>query len=353
MSYLFLFQTITMKAYTLIKYGKAQTAFQLQDFEIPIPKSSEVVIKVSAFGLNYADVMARLGLYQDAPPLPCIIGYEVVGNIYQIGKDVPSNFKIGDRVTAMTRFGGYAEYAATDYRAIAKIGDMNQAKALALTTQYTTAYFASQYLTNIHKHDHVLIQAASGGVGTALVQMAKQKGCIIYGTASSKEKIDYLKKIGVDYPINYSEKDYSDVIKEIRGNKGLDIVFDSLGGKEFNKARKLLSSGGRIVAFGTASRSNSSNKVLSLIKLLFGFGFLNPVFQIANSKGIIGINMLKIADNTPHITEYCLQQVIQQAEKGILDPHIGGIFKHTELHKAHQQLENRKSIGKLVVTWDN
>jgi NADPH2:quinone reductase len=177
-----------MKAAVLTTKGDALKAFQLKDVPQPKPKGLQVLIKVEAFGLNFADVMARNGLYKDAPSMPSILGYDVVGEVIESSSD-EYTYLIGKRVVAMTRFGGYAEYAVTDARACAVISaGMQAGSAAALATQYCTAYRAAYEAVNLFEGDNILIHAAAGGVGTALTQLAKLKGCTVYGTSSSEKK---------------------------------------------------------------------------------------------------------------------------------------------------------------------
>ncbi|HEY4798706.1 MAG TPA: alcohol dehydrogenase catalytic domain-containing protein, partial [Bacteroidia bacterium] len=199
-----------MKAIYLVKNGKAESAFETREVSIPNPNENEVLIKSEAFGLNFADVMSRMGLYQDAPPIPCVLGYETVGRVESFGKAV-TNFKRGQRVVAFTRFGSYAEYAVSDFRGVFPISDeLDAGTACALATQYCTAWYAAEEMVNLQENDHVLVNAAAGGVGIALVQLAKRKKCIVYGTCGSDEKIEFLKQIGVDVPINYNKKDFQE-----------------------------------------------------------------------------------------------------------------------------------------------
>lgn len=340
-----------MKTITLVKYGKADAAFEIRESAMPKPSPGQVLVKVDGFGLNYADVMARNGLYRDAPPVPCVLGYEAVGTVAETGSEV-KNVSVGQRVLAFTRFGAYAEYTLTQSMAVVPIPEtMDNGVVVALATQYCTAYFAAFEMANLFPGDHVLIHAAAGGVGIALVQLAKLKGCIIYGTAGSEEKINFLKSIGVDYPINYNTKDFLSEIRKIRGEKGLDVIFDSLGGKVFAKSRKLLAHGGRIVGYGNAERSNKGAGIFADIQLLFGFGFLNPAFLLMNSRSIIGVNMLRIADNKPEVLRRCMENVVELASSGKIKPHVGGRYKTSEISEAHDFLENRKSVGKILVEW--
>jgi NADPH2:quinone reductase len=341
-----------MRAVVLVKNGAAKDAFEIQERPIPTPKDYEICIKGEGFGLNYADVMARMGLYEDCPPLPAVVGYEIVGRVHAVGKDV-KGFEVGQRVVSLTRFGGYAEYAVADARAAVVIPeDMDLGVAAAIATQYATAYYCAQYTTQLHPGEHVLIQAAAGGVGTALVQMAKNRGCIVYGTAGSDKKLEYLRELGVDHPINYNKEDFEAYINRVSGKQPLDVVFDSLGGKAVKKARKLLANGtGRIICYGAASRSGG-NKIIGLIKLVTGFGFLPVVQLLVESQGITGVNMLRVADNRPDSLKICVEGVTAQIKSGALNPTVGGSFPVSKIAEAHDFLGGRKSIGKVVVYWD-
>lgn len=340
-----------MKAFFLKQYGDADKAFELRETAVPKPAAGQVLVKVEAFGLNFADVMARQGLYRDAPPLPCVLGYEVVGRIEELGPDV-KHLKVGQRVVALTRFGAYAEYAVTDAKAAVGISDdMDSAVAAAIATQYGTAYYCAYEMAPLFPGNHVLIQAAAGGVGTALVQMAKNRGCVVYGTAGSDAKLDYLRELGVDHPINYNKTDFFEYVKKQRGAAGLDVIFDSLGGTAVKKGLKLLGAGGRIVCYGAASRSGKAKGFFSDIQLAWGFGIYSPIPFLMKSQGIIGVNMLRLADNRPDTLQRCLENVAAMIVKAELNPHVGGKFNYTELAKAHEFLGGRGSIGKLIIEW--
>ena len=171
-----------MQAFFLKKYGSAAEAFELKEVAEAFPKEQEVRIDVEAFGLNFADVMARRGMYKEAPPLPCVIGYEVCGKISAVGKGVDSG-QLGKRVIAFTRFGGYSQQIITPLLATVEIPEnWEPGKATALATQYSTAWYASMIATTMREGDAVLINSAAGGVGTALMQIAVWKKCRICGT---------------------------------------------------------------------------------------------------------------------------------------------------------------------------
>jgi len=341
-----------MKAIYIEKNGTADKAFKIKDTDIPNPAEREVCIKVESFGLNFADVLARQGLYPDAPPLPSLIGYDVAGFIHSVGSEI-TEFTAGQRVTALTRFGGYAEYATTMVEGVSAIPDhLDFPTATALATQACTAYFCTDESVKLHKNDRVLIQAAAGGVGSILVQIAKSKGCIVYGTASSKKQ-DFLKELGVDYPIDYTKDDFSQKIKDTLGEyPGIDVVFDSIGGKSFKQAYKLLAPGGRLVFIGAASQlKNGKANIINTIGMAAGFGIYSPIQLVMNSKALIGVNMLRIADNRPNVFQSVLTDVVKLWEDGIIKPHVGKIFPAEDIAKAHTYLEARQSMGKVVCEW--
>ena len=340
-----------MKAITLVKNGPAKEAFELREVKDPSPGSTELLINVECFGLNYADVMARNGLYNDAPPLPTVLGYEVVGTVIETGEAV-NDFKVGDRVVSLTRFGGYAEKAIADERATSILPEsINGAEGTALATQYITAYYSAILQANIQEGEEVLIHAAAGGVGTALTQLAKWRKCTIWGTAGSDEKLDYLKENGVDHSINYRKKDFVAEIQKVKGKDKLDVIFDPVGGKSFKNGRKILSWGGRMVLFGVSNWSNKKGNLFDKLKLVWDFGFIHPLGLLMKSQSMIGVNMLKVGDVRPQTIQLCIREVVKLSEQGVLKPHVGKVFKASEIAEAHEFLASRKSIGKVAVKW--
>ncbi len=338
-----------MKALTLIKPGAANTAFEVREVTIPKIQSGQALIKVEGFGLNFADVMARKGLYRDAPPLPSVLGYDVCGTVAEVSADV-THIKVGDRVAAMTRFGGYAEYAITDARACMKVdANINIAEATALATQYCTAYFSAAEMVNLHEGDKVLIHAAAGGVGTALIQYCQYKKCEIFATVGSDTKVEMLRNLGVNHVINYNKEQFDEVIMKQTLDKGVDVIFDSVGASYFKRGFKILASGGRIVGFGAADMSSAN--VLSQLKGAIGFGIYHPAQFLMTSKSVIGVNMLRIADDKPEVLKRCFTAVFDLYQKGIFRPVTGKIFPVSEISNAHEYLESRQSVGKVAVSW--
>ena len=339
-----------MKAAYLVKYGPAETAFEIREALKPEPKPNQVLIKVEAFGLNFADISARYGKYRGAPPLPAVLGYDVVGRVEKFGAEVKNLVK-GDCVTGLTLFGGYVQYALAEQGVAHKIPEnITLGVAVALATQSCAAFLLSHLMTNIQENEKVLIHAAAEGVGTALVQMALYKKCIVFGTCSSPEKMEYLRKNGVQHPINHREYDFAETRRTIVGKKGLDVVFNPIGGKSLKQGYRLLGAGGRLVSYGVSSL-NSKKTILGKLIDLWQFGIYHPVQFLSSSKGMVGVNMLKIAEEKPENIAQVMQVVIQLQQDGRLRPHVGGEYSIDRLADALQFLESRKSMGKIVVKW--
>lgn len=340
------------RSFYIVKHGTAKQAFELRESEIPSAKAGHVRVATEGFGINFADIMARKGLYQDAPPTPCVVGYESVGRTMDEatidGKTIP----VGTRVVAFSRFGGYSTHVLADKRAVQPIPeDIPLGEALALAVQYCTAYHCAEERVSIFPDDHVLVQAAAGGVGTALVQLLKRKGCTIYGTAGSEEKLKYIQEQGVHVPINYRKQDFTKVIQEKLGKRGLDVVFDSLGGKSFSDGFKSLGKGGRIVGFGAAEQVDGGLQVMNQLKLAANFGLFSPIQLLMTSKAMIGVNMLHVADDRPEVLARTMKAVVELWKNGEIKPVVGAEFAAEQLAEAHEFVESRKSMGKVAVRW--
>jgi NADPH:quinone reductase-like Zn-dependent oxidoreductase len=339
-----------MRAIVQNKYGDAHIAFSIQEVPQPKIKSDEVLIEVMYSGVNFADVLARVGLYDEAPKLPgVILGYDVSGVVKEIGSKV-TKFKVGDRVAALTRFGGYGSFVAAKEFGTAIVPEgFDMALAPALATQACTAYYCAMECVTLHEGDKVLVQAAAGGVGSVLVQIAKDKGCEVFATASTS-KHEFVKSLGADHVIDYNSQSFEKVIKEISPD-GIDVVFDSLGGQAFKKAFKLLKPTGKMVCFGAAENISAKKNKLNLIPLVTGFGIFSPIALLMQSRSIITVNMLKIADYKPNLFADLFKNTIEMTKIGVINPHLGKVFEVEKFAEAHEFVESRKSIGKVVLKW--
>ncbi len=339
-----------MKAIFLIRTGVPEKAFEIRETEIPKGGDEELLIKTEGFGLNFADIVAREGMYREAPPLPSILGYDVVGRVISCGSRV-TDFNKDDRVVALTRFGGYAEYAVTNFRVAVKIPDaIPVASASTLATQFCTAYYCAAVAANLRDGEKVIIHTASGGVGNALMQFSNYKKCEIFATTSSSSKVDFLKLQGANHVLDISDKNFYDAIYEITGGDGVDVIFDALGGAFVRKGIRLLAPAGRIVCYGASQMTgtNLMNRIITGMQ----FGFYHPAQFMMTSKSLIGVNMLRIADKRPAVIQHCLQEVIRLFNQGTLVPLEGKLFNAKEIATAHRYLQEKKAIGKVALVWN-
>lgn len=335
-----------MKGLFITKFDNPEKAFEWREIDLKIKDSDDVLIEVESFGINYADIMARQGLYGEAPELPFIPGYEVVGTVIETGKD--AQHLLHKRVVGFTRFGGYATHAITKITAIYEIDkEFNSNDALALATQYATAYYATNYTQTVRKDEKVLIQASAGGVGIALNQICKLAGATTIGLCGSQDKIDFCKQQGFDHVLNYNTDDYLQNITDLYP-EGLDVCFNSLAGKSFKKDKNLLNHTGRMVLYGGASRSGMKGGTLASLKMVWQMGLIIPIGFMMGSKTLIGINMLKVADHKPNIIKHCLEQVFKLYKDQKISPIIQNTYHIDQLNDAHKLIEDRKSIGKVT-----
>jgi NADPH:quinone reductase-like Zn-dependent oxidoreductase len=339
----------TMKAAVLVRHGDPDRAFELREIQVPVPRAGQVQVRVEAFGLNYADVMARRGTYREAPKPPAVIGYDVVGTVTAVGEGVTTPQQ-GQRVLALTRFGGYAEFVSTDARATLVIEDgMPAFAAAALATQASTAVYCTEVAAPLFAGDRVLVHAAAGGVGTALAQLAVHKGCTVYGTASPG-KHDLLRNMQV-VPIDYREEDFVKFIRKQESGKGVDVIFDSVGGRSVGRGFRLLNEGGRMVCLGAAALSSARGNLFRLLGFVAGFGLYSPIAFLQHSRTMAGVNMLIVGDHRPHVLRHCLEGALRAYGAGILRPVDGGEYRIGDLAVAHRMLEERKTSGKVIVRW--
>jgi NADPH:quinone reductase-like Zn-dependent oxidoreductase len=340
-----------MKAAVLVKIGSASSAFDLRDLPDPLPGDSQIRVAVEYSGINFADIHARLGIYREAPPLPCVLGYEVVGRIDAVGRDCPE-FRPGTRVVAMTRFGGYATKALSTRYGVAQIPeDFDGAAATALATQFTTAWYAAEEMVRLHEGDRVLIHSATGGVGIALVQIAKRHGCTVVGVTGSPSKLEFLRTHGVDIALTCRDGSIVSVYREAEGDIPLDVIFDPIGGSQVRTGMRLLGAGGRMVCMGVSGAVGPHAGTVRSLRNVLALGVIHPAYLMLRSKGIIGINMLEIGGRRPRAIRRCLDEVVTRAIAGELRPVVGKVYSAAEIAEAHEDLERRRTVGKIALRW--
>jgi len=337
------------EAWELHQTGAAQRAFRSTEIRLPPLQENELLIAVEAFGLNWSDIMLRRGTYNDKPRLPCVLGWEVVGKVIAAGSSAHETL-LGKRVLALTCLGGYARHAIARVDAAAPIGDAIDANsALALALQGVTAYYMACHIAPLRAADWVLIHAAAGGVGSLLLQLAKNAGARVIAKVGSDSKKALCLRWGADYAINYQTENYAQAARKILGTQTLDAVYNCVGGSTFRQDKKLLGAGARLFLYGGAQLTRMKYGALSQLNFLRQMGGVLPVFWAMQSASLIGVNMLRLLDARPDTVRYCLHAVIALHAAGQIRPQTAAPFPHTELAHAHEVLESGQSSGKIAV----
>jgi NADPH:quinone reductase-like Zn-dependent oxidoreductase len=326
---------------------------QVQERPDPPVGASEVRIAVKAAGINFADTMARVGLYPDAPKPPCVMGYEVAGEVESVGEGV-SDFAIGDRVMAGTRFGGQAELVTVPADQVLPLPErLSFEQGAAFPVNYGTAYAALIIMGSLREGDRVLIHAAAGGVGIAATQIARNVGAEIFGT-SSPSKHDAIRAQGVVHAIDYRSQDFEAEAMRITGGEGVDLVIDALGPTSFRKDYRLLRSGGRVVMYGLSEVTKESGRDIpaalkSLAKMpLATIPWWKSLALMNENKGVFGLNMLKWWDREGSL-DRVTEPLMADLEAGRLEPVVAKAFPFERAGEAHEFIAQRRNVGKVVL----
>jgi len=324
----------------------------LQVREAPDPNAAagQVRIRVKAAGINFADLMARVGLYPDAPKIPCVVGYEVSGEVDQVGEGV-EKLEVGDRVFAMPRFGGYTDtLAIAQEQVVAMPAKMTFEEAAALPVVYLTAYDMMLFTGHLRPRSRVFVHSIAGGVGLAAIDLAKTADCILYGTAS-KKKHDFLREKGVHHPID-SAADWVDAVKKVLAEdkaEGLDLILDPVGGRSWGDGYDLLAPCGRLVAFGlSAAASGKKRSLLHAAMQVMKVRKFNPMKLMDDNKTVTGVNMGHLFHRIDLLRPQ-LQALVALYEEGKIHPHVDATFKFEDAAKAHHHIHDRKAIGKVLL----
>jgi NADPH:quinone reductase-like Zn-dependent oxidoreductase len=321
----------------------------LQVREAPDPEAGEgqVRVRVKAAGINFADLMARVGMYPDAPKIPCVVGYEVSGTIDQVGKGV-SGLSVGDRVFAMPRFGGYTDTLVVPAgQAIPMPAKMTFEEGAALPVVYLTAHHAMVFTGNLREGSTLLVHSAAGGVGLAALQLAKTRKCVVFGTASAS-KLDFLREQGCQHPID-TTTDYVAAVRAVVGDRGLDLVLDPVGGASWKKGYDLLGPAGRLVAYGFSAASGGNTATwLRAIGQFMQIKKFDPMKMMGDNKTVTGVNMGHLFDRLD-ILRPQFEALVRLYEEGHIRPHVDRTFKFDEAPAAHQYLHDRKAKGKVLL----
>ncbi len=326
---------------------------RVQERPDPPVGPGEVRIAVKAAGINFADTMARVGLYPDAPKPPCVMGYEVAGEVESLGEGV-SDFAVGDRVMAGTRFGGQVELISVPADQVLPLPErLSFEQGAAFPVNYGTAYAALVIMGSLREGDRVLIHAAAGGVGIAATQIARNVGAEIFGTASPA-KHDAIRAQGVTHAIDYRSQDFAAETMRISGGEGVDLVIDALGPTSFRKDYRLLRSGGRLVMYGLSEVTKEGGRDIpaalkSLAKMpLATIPWWKSLALMNENKGVFGLNMLTWWDREGSL-DRVTEPLMADLEAGRLEPVVAEAFPFERAGEAHEFIAQRRNVGKVVL----
>jgi len=342
-----------MRAVVVRRYGPP-SVLELQQVPDPQPKAGEVLIRVRSVGVNFADLLQRMGFYPGTPKPPFIPGLEIAGVIEKIadgGRQAEDEaLKVGDAVMALPQFGAYAEWVAAPRSAVHRLpAGMTFDDGAAIFANYVTAYHAMFTMGNLQPGDKILIHGAAGGVGIAAVQLARVRGLVILGTAGPSKQ-DYLRKIGVHHPIDYSRGDIVQTVKTYAPD-GVEMVMDPIGGKSLRESYECLSPIGRLVVYGFSAAAGPDGKrsPLRALRALLETPRFNPLKLMAKNAAVFGVNLGALRSRMPLLRSE-LADVFRMYGEGKIKPVIGKTFPLEEAAAAHQYIHDRKNIGKVLLS---
>ncbi len=336
-----------MRAAVVGRYG-APEVFKFREMPDPRPGPGACLVRVKAVGINFADLLQRMGIYPGTPKPPFVPGLEVAGTVEQAAEGAPC--QAGDRVVAITRFNAYAELAACPAATLFPLpADISFEEAAAVPVNYLTAYHSMFEMGNLQEGDRILIHGAAGGVGVAAVQLARARKLEVFGTAGPSKQ-DFLRKIGVDHPIDYSREDFVAAVRRVAPG-GIEMVMDPIGGKSFAKSYRCLGPMGRLIVYGFSAAASASGK-RSLLRA--GRAFLQtprfaPLDLMHRNVAVIGVHLGRLEAKQPVLRRQMLE-LLRLYSAGQIKPVIGKTFPLEQAAEAHRYIHNRQNMGKVVLT---
>jgi NADPH:quinone reductase-like Zn-dependent oxidoreductase len=342
-----------MRAVVLTGHGGPEV-LQVQERPDPAVGPGEVRIDVKAAGINFADTMARVGLYPEAPTPPCVLGYEVAGEVESVGTGVDA-VKLGDRVMAGTRFGGQASMVSVPEGQVIPLDDsFSYEQGAAFPVNYSTAYVALVIMGGLREGERALIHAAAGGVGISATQIARSRGAEIFGTASAS-KHEAISAQGVDHPIDYRTTDFEQEVRRITDGEGVDLIMDATGPTNFRKDYRLLREGGRLIMYGASELATQQGRSIptlarNLMRMpMATMPWWKSLSILSENKGVFGLNMLAWQDREglDRVIEPLSKEVEERTIK--IDPVVAEAFPFDRAGDAHRFIAERRNIGKVVL----
>ncbi len=338
-----------MRQVWITKAGQPETLV-VREAPDPEPQAGELRIRVEASGVNFADILARLGVYPDLPGLPAVVGYEVAGRVDAVGAGVDTTW-IGRDVFAVTHFGGYSDVVcAPENLVYLRPADMTAEEGAALPVNYITAWQLVVVMGGLKAGETMLVHSAGGGVGIAATQIAKHLGARVIGVASQWKHAD-LAELGADYLVDARREDLETRVREITKGRGVELALDPNAGPSFKQSFRMLAPTGRLGMFGVSSFANSKDHDFwNMARILIStplFQFM-PFALINANKGAFGVNLGRMWDQSDRIRGWAIE-LVELWNKGAIRPRVDKVFSFDEAPLAHHYLQDRKNLGKVLL----
>jgi NADPH:quinone reductase-like Zn-dependent oxidoreductase len=298
---------------------------ELRESPDPPPGAGEVRVRVEAVGVNFADIMARMGLYPDAPALPAVVGFEAAGRIDAVGPGVSGDLG-GLPVVALTPSGAYSDVL------------------------YLTAYVALCVMGSLSAGERVLVQNAGGGVGLAALDVCRLRDATVYATASGW-KHEALRERGAAACIDYREADFEDEVRRLTAGEGVHVALDPLGGDSWKKSYRCLCSTGRLVIFGLSRGAGRETRSwLGALSTLARIPWLslNPLRLLGDCRAVVGVNLQRLGGRQAEAARW-MSEILAWYEAGALRPRVDRTFPFEEAGAAHRYIQDRKNLGKVLL----
>ena len=337
-----------MRQAVIMRHGPPEV-FEMREAPDPAPAAGEVRIRVRAAGVNFSDVLSRLGLYPDAPKPPVVVGYEVAGRVDAIGSDV-TGFADGDRVVALTRFGGYSDVAVMPAGQCFHFPDvLSDTEAAAVPVTYLTAALALYRMAALSPGETVLVHNAGGGVGIAATQLARLRRATVIGTASPM-KHAALRTFGVEHLIDYSHANVAEEVGRITRGRGVDVILDPIGGSSFTASYRMLAPLGRLIVFGLSAAAPADRRSWwKAYRAWKSTPRFDPMSMINRNRGVFGLHVGHLWDERARLTPL-VEMLFAELRAGRLRPVVARTFPLEQAADAHRFIQSRANIGKVVLT---
>ena len=335
-----------------VEFTKAGSPSTIRVAEMPMPepKQGQVRVKVVFAGINFADLLMRLGFYQPCPPYPFTPGYEVSGIIDALGDD-ESQFTIGQRVVAAMSTGGQSSHVVVDAQRVLPLPEeISLETAAAMPVTYLTAHHMLHHLGHLDEHESVLIHGGAGGVGTAALQLCQWAGVRKVWATASGSKSEIIESYG-GRAIDRHNQDFVSIVKKETDNQGVDHILDPIGGDNLTRSLSVLKEGGRLYTYGMSAVAPTSKR--SILRSFLAWRktpAFDPLRLMTRNRGVFGIHMGTWKNEAVMLKQ--LERIMEGVLTGALNPVIDSIFDVEDVAEAHQYLHDGKNVGKVLLRFE-